>query len=360
MSTYRHKGSPFYHYDFQFRGQRFHGSTGCDTKRAADEYERRERQKAALPEQRRPPITLDEACGLYQDQVETKPSWPTIRYIISALIAGIGKNRLLSSITQRDLQVHFARRRAKPDGSRSNASINREVENARAIWRLADRTRYDVGEMPDWKALRLKVPRTAPRELEAASEEARLFRHLREDVRDAVDFLLKSGWRRAEVLGLRWAEVNFPAKTATTKIKGGDTVVRPLTTALVELLARQPQAGPFVFTYICQQSRAKRRKGERYPLTPTALRKPFAQALSAAKIDNFRIHDLRHTRGTRIVRATGSLAAAKKALEHRSLSTTLRYAHVLDEDVRNALEASDAAPKSRNSPEVPKTKGKKA
>jgi|GEM_PF-4859222 len=200
MSTYRHKGSPFYHYDFQFRGQRFHGSTGCDTKRAADEYERRERQKAALPEQRRPPITLDEACGLYQDQVETKPSWPTIRYIISALIAGIGKNRLLSSITQRDLQVHFARRRAKPDGSRSNASINREVENARAIWRLADRTRYDVGEMPDWKALRLKVPRTAPRELEAASEEARLFRHLREDVRDAVDFLLKSGWRRAEVL----------------------------------------------------------------------------------------------------------------------------------------------------------------
>lgn len=359
MSTYRHKGSPFYHYDFQFRGERFHGSTGCTTKRAADEFERRERHRAALPDQRRPAITVDEACGLYQDHVEGKPSWPTIRYIIKALLAGLGKNRLLSSVTQRDLQVHFAKRRAGGDGPRSNASINREVENARAIWRLADRTRFDVGEMPEWKALMLKVPRTTPRELDPGDEETRLFRHLREDVRDAVSFLLKSGWRRAEVLGLRWTDVSFPTKTATTRIKGGDTVNRPLTTTLIELLARQPQAGPFVFTYVCQQSRAKRRKGERYPLTPTALRKPFSQALSAAKIDNFRIHDLRHTRGTRIVRATGSLAAAKKALEHRSLNSTLRYAHVLDEDVRNALDASEAAPKSRNSPEVPKARGQK-
>ena len=41
----------------------------------------------------------------------------------------------------------------------------------------------------------------------------------------------------------------------------------------------------------------------------------------------------------------GSIAAAKAALKHSSINTTLRYAHVLDEDVRNALEASE----SRNS-----------
>lgn len=353
MTVYKPKGSPFYHFDFQFRGRRYYGSTGCDTKRAAEAFERRERHAAALPEQKRPEITLNEAAGLYQDHAELLPSWPTIKYMLAALIDGLGANKLLSEITQRDLQIYFARRR----DSRSNASVNREIENARSLWRRAERTRYAIGEMPEWSALFLKVGRKPPRELEIA-EEGKLFLAMRTDVADAVDFLLKSGWRRGEVLGLRWIDVNLPRKTATTPIKGGDVVVRPLTTALAEIIARQPQVKgvPFVFTYVCQKTRGDRRKGQRYPLTPTALRKPFAQAKEAAEVTNFRIHDLRHTRGTRIVRATGSLAAAKRALEHRRIETTLRYAHVLDDDVRNALEASE----SRNSPEVPKKKRRKA
>ena len=59
------------------------------------------------------------------------------------------------------------------------------------------------------------------------------------------------------------------------------------------------------------------------------------------------MHDLRHTRATRIVRQTGSLALAKEALKHKSIATTLRYAHVLDDDTRRALDESE----SRNSPE---------
>ena len=351
LSVYKPKRSPYWHFDFQFRGQRYCGSTACTSRRAAEQFERRERTAAALPERARPAITISEAASLYQDHAEALPSWATIRYMIEALLAGIGVNRLLSTITQRELQIYFAKRRS----GRSGASVNREIENARAIWRHADRTRYDVGEMPDWGSLFLKVGKTPPRELELA-EEARLFAALRADVRDAVEFLLKSGWRRGEVLGLRWSDISLPRKTAVTRIKGGDVVTRPLTTTLVEIVARQIVAGPFVFTYLCEKNRAQRRKGERYPLTPTALRKPFTEALAAAGIANFRIHDLRHTRGTRIVRATGSLAAAKEALKHKRIETTLRYAHVLDQDVRNALDASE----SRNSPEVPKRTRRKA
>lgn len=200
--------------------------------------------------------------------------------------------------------------------------------------------RYDIGEMPEWRAFKLKANRIAPREL-SFDEEGRLFVHLRADVRDAVDFLLKSGWRRDEVLKLRWSDCRLEQRQATTKIKGGDVVARALSNSLVEVIGRQPKVGPFVFTYECQRSRGARRKGQRYPLTATSLRGPFAEALELANIAAFRLHDLRHTRGTRIVRSTGSLAAAKEALKHRSISTTLRYAHVLDEDVRNALEASD-------------------
>lgn len=352
VSVYRPKGSPYYHFDFQQKGVRHYGSTHCTGKREAEEFERRERRKAALPALTRPAITLDQAAGLYAEHAELLPSWKTIEYITAALVKGLGPNTLLADITQRDLQVYFARRR----NGRANATINREIENARALWRHADRTRFAVGEMPDWAALRLKVADRPPAELGHGGEQAALFAALGVDVQGAVEFLLLSGWRRGEVIGLRWADCDFAQRTASTRIKGGNTVTRPLTTRMVALLANQPKVGPFVFTYLCQQSRAKRRKGQRYPLTATVLRDRFNAARKTAGLQHFRIHDLRHTAATRILRATGNLAAVKDALKHRHIKTTLRYAHVLDDDTRSALEAAE----SRNSPEVPKAKRRKA
>jgi integrase len=350
MSVYKPKGSPYFHYDFQWKGSRFYGSTGCKSRRQAEQVEGRARQNAALPQIGRPPITLDEACGLYAEHADKLNSWPTTRYMIEALLT-IGRKRLLADISQRELQAFFARRR----NGRSNATINRELDNTRAIWRKASKARFDVGEMPDWNALRLKVPKQDPRELRA-DEEAGLFAALRADTADACDFALKSGWRQGEVTGLRWSDVDFMARQAKTRIKGGDIINRPLTPTLLALIANQPKVGPFVFTYVCRKSRVKRRAGERYPMTRTVLREAMRAAKLEAGIEDFRFHDFRHTRGTRIVRATGSLAAAKEALKHRSITTTLRYAHVLDEDVRNALDASE----SRTIPEADQTMERKA
>lgn len=351
MSVYKPKGSPYFHFDFVWKGRRFHGSTGCKSRREALAYEGRQRNDAINPKVDRPPVTLDEACGLYEEHAETLASWTTIEYMTEALIKGLGGNKLLAEITQRELQAFFAKRR----NGRSNASVNREQDNARAIWRRAMKARFDVGEMPDWNALRLKVPNVDPRELTHAEEEG-LFANLRADVADACDFALKSGWRRGEVIGLRWSDCDLSARQAKTRIKGGDEVKRPLTPTLLALIANQPKVGPFVFTYVCAKSRGKRRKGERYKITPTVLRDAMAAAKAGAEIEGFRFHDLRHTRGTRIVRATGNLAAAKAALAHKSIKTTLRYAHVLDEDVRNALDASE----SRTIPEVRDSQQKKA
>ena len=149
------------------------------------------------------------------------------------------------------------------------------------------------------------------------------------------------------------------AAKARTVVKGGDEVSRPLTQEMVVTIANQPKVGPFVFTYVCLKNKSAytdklgrkqpaRKKGERYPMTATVLRKPWADAKEAAGVEGFRFHDLRHTRGTRILRATGNLAAAKDALAHRSIKTTLRYAHAAEDDVRKALEVSD----SRRNPEV--------
>jgi integrase len=337
VSLYRDKRSPYWQYDFRFKGVRHYGSTGCTSKRAAEQYEARERQKAALPSQERPPISLDEAAGLYQEHAETLPSWPTIRYMTGALVKGIGANRTLAQISQRELQVYFAKRR---DG-RTNASVNREIENARAIWLRAKKARFDVGEMPEWRALFLKVPKAPPR-IASDGEEAALFEALAGDAFDVVRFALLSGWRKAEVIGLRWADLDLQNGRATTKIKGGDTVVRPLSPSLVALIANQPKVGPFVFTYVCRKSRAKRRKDQRYPMTVTALRTRWQEAKDAAEIAGLRFHDLRHTAATRLLSATGNLATVAAALQHRNIKTTQRYAHTSEADVRAGLVAVES------------------
>jgi integrase len=362
MSVYKPKGSPYYHFDFVWKGRRYYGSTGLETKRDARAYEATQRNKAILGGDKKPQITLDEACGNYAVHAEKLPSWSTTEYMLADLNDGLGAAKLLSEISQLDLQEHFARRRGT---GLANSTINREIDNARAVWRRVRNT-HDIGDMPDWKALRLKVAEVPPREL-TADEEPALFEEMRDDIIDTVDFALKSGWRKAEVIGLRWSDVNLQTMQAQTRIKGGDVVRRPLTATLLAIIARQPKVGPFVFTYQAQRTKPAfvdkrgrkhpaRKKGERYPMTKTALRGPFAAAKAAGGIEAFRFHDLRHTRGTRIVRATGSLAAAKEALKHRDIKTTLRYAHVLDEDVRNALDASE----SRNTPEARSDTAKKA
>lgn len=350
MSIYKPKNSPYFQYDFVWKGTRFHGSTGLKTKREALAFESQVRSDAILGTNKKLPITVDEGCGLYQDHAESQPSWSTTRYILAALVEGLGANKLLSEIAQHDLQKLVARRR----NGRANSSVNREIETWRAVWRRVEASKkFEIGEMPDWKQLFLKVSEKPPREL-SVSEEPKLFAELRADLVDVCDFALKSGWRQAEILGLRWKDVDFDARQAQTRIKGGDVIRRPLTPTLIAIIANQPKVCPFVFTFVCQQNKCSverdklgrkqpgRRKGERYPMTKTALRGAWAAAKEEAKVEDFRFHDLRHTRGTRIVRATGSLAAAKEALKHRNIRTTLRYAHVLDEDVRNALDASEA------------------
>jgi integrase len=340
MSVYKTGKSPYWQYDLQWRGSRLFGSTKETNERKALAYEARElarlQSSLADPTPPRPPITFDEACGLYAEHAENLPSWSNIEYMLAVVLKEIGKTKLLSEITQRRLQTFIAKRRA----GRSDASVNREMQLLRAIWRRAAGARFDVGEMPDWNLLRLKEVATPPRELDPGEEEM-LFAAIRGDLLPTIEFLFLSGWRRSEVIGLCWSDCNLGQAIAQTRIKGGDTVRRALSTRMVAIIANQPRVGASVFTYVCQKSRAKRRKGQRYPMTATVIREA-REAWAEAGVEGFRLHDLRHNRVSKIVRATGSLAAAKEAAKHKHIATTMRYTHVLDEDVRNALDASES------------------
>ncbi|WHS94220.1 hypothetical protein VPK21_004340 [Sinorhizobium kummerowiae] len=70
MSVYKSKASPFYHYDFQIDGNRFHGTTKTRNKRDAEAVERQLKEQARRDaEQARKtgnaPMTIDTAVGRY-------------------------------------------------------------------------------------------------------------------------------------------------------------------------------------------------------------------------------------------------------------------------------------------------------
>ncbi|WP_088346511.1 MULTISPECIES: tyrosine-type recombinase/integrase [Rhodomicrobium] len=90
---------------------------------------------------------------------------------------------------------------------------------------------------------------------------------------------------------------------------------------------------PFVFTYVVQRGK---RKGERMPITENGLRRVTDTAFTAAGIDDFRRHDLRHTFASRALRSgNGDLRTLMAAMDHQDIGSTARYTHMASGQARD-------------------------
>ena len=121
----------------------------------------------------------------------------------------------------------------------------------------------------------------------------------------------------------------------------------PITPSIREILwSLQGHHADSVFTYVARRDidkiikdkRYRFVKGERYPLTVSGVSTAWRRLRKRADVQDFRFHDHRHDLGTKVLRETGNLRLVQKALNHSSIRSTVRYAHVLDEDVADALE----------------------
>lgn len=353
MSVYKTPKSPYWQYDFQRKGRRFHGSTGCTRKIDAERHEAELKRRAVLGQETKPGITVDEACGTWWAAVGAEEkNHATTRYQLNNLIVGLGANVLLADISHPALDLYVAKRRAKV----ANASVNRETEIARRVWRYARDHEFDVPDI-DWGKLMLKEAQERVRELTAGEEKA-LFEQLPPDLAALVEFALLSGQRRSAVVTMLWKDVDLQGMRATVRTKGGGKRkgpklhTFPLTPRMAAIIANRPKVCAQVFTYECErpspprQDRPRRLKGERYPFSAQGWMRKWRKALTDADIEDFRFHDIRHTAGTRVLRATGNLKVVQKLLGHVDVKTTARYAHAMEDDVRDALLAAE----SRNSP----------
>lgn len=371
MSVYRDKRSPFYQFDFQHEGHRFHGSTKCTTRRDAEKFEAAEleKAKALVKATRRAKVSLaidDVADRLWTDSAQYDAEPKATETNLARLIEYFGREKLLTDIDHKaakDLVAwrrgHRVARRGKRTKEEeralplvSNATVNRSATKVlQRLFTFAKAEGAVFENEPKWDELILPEPEERVRELKIEEADA-LDDAMRADYVPLFDFVRASGMRLKECVTLRWSEVNFGTKQIVRIGKGGRRVVFPITPAVREILfPLQGQHPEFCFTYVAVygNKRLGRVRGQRYALTYTGAKTAWQRLRTGSGLKDFRFHDFRHDFGTKLLRDSGNLKLVQKALNHRDIKSTLRYAHVLDEDVAVAVERlAESRKKSRS------------
>jgi site-specific recombinase XerD len=172
-------------------------------------------------------------------------------------------------------------------------------------------------------------------------EEAAIRKAIRKDWPEGeqeFDLLLNTGMRRAENFGLKWEHVDIERGILTVHGKGGHRRFVPINSdAKSALLKLYEQSNGSA--YVCCHRKAEEQKD---------WSRKLEECVTAAGIDNFRpYHDLRHTFASRAVMAGVQLSGVQEFLGHRSIVTTMRYAHMAPEHQKANIEKLVTRPKTR-------------
>ncbi|WP_181763109.1 site-specific integrase [Mesorhizobium sp. B2-4-13] len=145
----------------------------------------------------------------------------------------------------------------------------------------------------------------------------------------AIRFLLLSGCRKSEALGLQWKWVDL--ENALVSLPDSKTGARQLHigSAARDLLKNIPRFAnsPWVFP-------SSRGSGH-----VIGIRKIWDAVRQRAQLGDFRLHDLRHSFASSAVSSGQSLYVVGKLLGHSQARTTQRYAHLAKGPVQSAADA---------------------
>ncbi|MGA2463706.1 MAG: site-specific integrase [Thermodesulfobacteriota bacterium] len=151
---------------------------------------------------------------------------------------------------------------------------------------------------------------------------------------------LHTGMRKGEILGLTWDRVDFNnGFILLDRTKNGERREIPIDGTLRETLL-----GLFHGT----KERPRRIDVNHVfydPATEKSCRgieRSFPQACRRAKITDFHFHDLRHTFASHLIMSGQDITTVKELLGHKTLTMTLRYAHLAPSHKVKAVEVLDS------------------
>ncbi len=139
---------------------------------------------------------------------------------------------------------------------------------------------------------------------------------------------VNTGMRKGEILNLKWNQVDLRHNfILLDKTKNGERREIPINSTLKELFASMPRSLESECVFVDKN-------GKPYG----NIKRGFHTALKKAGIRDFHFHDLRHTFASHLVMTGVDLPSVKELLGHKSLTMTLRYAHLSPGHKRKAVE----------------------
>ena len=234
-------------------------------------------------------------------------------------------------INFRAIEAYITRRREE---KKSNATINRELELLRRALRLA----HDRQMLPSVPKVRaLTENNTRQGFFERIDLEA-VVAALPDYLRDFTRFAYLTGWRKGEIISLKWTDVDrdtgsIRLRPEAAKTGRGRTVM--LEGDLTELIDRRCEARLFEKD---GNVRVAALVFHRDSLPVGDFRKAWATACEAAGVPDKLFHDLRRTAARNMVRAGVPERVAMAVTGHLTRSMFDRYNIVSEDDLRMAAQ----------------------
>jgi integrase len=222
----------------------------------------------------------------------------------------------------RNYQMH-----RRPQGAEA-ATVNRETSALSRMFQLAIR-RGQLERMPLFpKRLEENPPRDGFFEHE---EYVKVRSRLPLAFQDVLDFAYYSGWRRHEILGLTWDEVDLAGgviRLTPRRSKTKTGRVLPISAPLQQVLNRRQRrrrsGSPHVF--------------HRDGVTVRAWRTALRDACKKAKVPHRLLHDCRRTAARNLIRAGVPERVAMLLTGHKTRSVFDRYNIVNEQELLTAGE----------------------
>lgn len=217
-------------------------------------------------------------------------------------------------------------------GASSTTSANRAVNQLGAILNWGAKRGYYTGPNPCSQVERFSEK---SRERFLMPEEMDRFRAALDRqpdvVRDLFWMFLLTGARRANVLSMRWDELDFRLgvwRIPPDKFKNGDSHLVPLTAPALAILERRRQKVKSAWVF----------PGKKLGTHLKEPKRAWAKVLASAGVSDLRIHDLRRTVGSYMAIQGVSQYVIGKTLGHKDQRSTAVYARLNLDPVRKALD----------------------
>jgi len=158
-------------------------------------------------------------------------------------------------------------------------------------------------------------------------------------LRDFIELALNTGCRKGELLNLKWENIDFSTRLLhLEQTKSGEWQTVPINEDARQVLVQRMRLRdeicpdtPWVFFHMVPTVNTK--AGDRVK----DVKKSFNTACRRLGIENFHIHDLRHTFASWLVMEGVPLFEVSKLLRHASIQMTERYAHLAPDYLHDAV-----------------------